>query len=231
MNSIVVNGLRFHYPAQAEPTLDIGQLEIARGERVFLYGPSGSGKSTLLSVLAGIHRPQSGTVAIEDIDITALTARQRDHFRAHHIGYIFQQFNLLPYLDCIHNVALACEFSKVRRQRLQQRNISPEDEAARLLNQLGISHEMHSRRASELSVGQQQRVAAARALIGSPELIIADEPTSALDADSRLSFLKLLFAECERAGSTLLFVSHDAELAGQFDRSLSLSALNQSAEA
>lgn len=224
---VQLTNVRFHWRGQTSPVISIPELHIERGQHVFLHGPSGSGKSTLLGLLAGVHLPQSGQISIHGEDITRLSQRQRDRFRADHIGYIFQQFNLLPYLDVLHNVTLAIEFSSQRRQNIKQRQLSMTDEAARLLEHLGIPQALHSRKASQLSVGQQQRVAAARALIGAPSLIIADEPTSALDADSRNDFLNLLFNECRDAQTTLIFVSHDQQLASQFSQHLALQEINQ----
>ena len=208
--------LGFAWPDQAE-LLDIPSFQLARGESLFLNGPSGSGKTTLLGLLGE--------------DLGALSAGARDRFRVDHSGYIFQQFNLLPFLSVAENVALPCHFSKLRTRRAIQRDGSVAQAAARLLNHLGLPAELHQRRAEALSIGQQQRVAAARALIGQPELVIADEPTSALDADAREAFLRLLFAECRAAGASLLFVSHDQSLARLFDRSLSLLDLNRAARA
>jgi putative ABC transport system ATP-binding protein len=200
------------------------RFEVARGERVFVCGPSGSGKSTLLSLLAGIAVPREGHVRVEDTVLSSLPAASRDQFRADHIGYIFQQFNLLPYLGVLDNVLLSCAFSSRRKQRAGGA-VAARLEAMRLLAALGLGEtSLHKRRATELSVGQQQRVAAARALIGSPELIIADEPTSALDTDARDAFLRLLLAECERASSSVVFVSHDMALARHFDRVIKLGA-------
>ena len=202
----------------------LSRFEVARGERVFVCGPSGSGKSTLLSLLTGIAVPREGHVRIEDTVLSSLPAAARDQFRADHIGYIFQQFNLLSYLGVLDNVLLSCMFSPRREQRAGGR-VAARLEAMRLLAALGLEEtSLRKRRVTELSVGQQQRVAAARALIGSPELIIADEPTSALDTDARDAFLRLLLAECERASSSLVFVSHDMALARHFDRVVRLGA-------
>lgn len=154
----------------------------------------------------------------------------RDRFRVDHTGYIFQQFNLLPFLSVRENVELPCHFSKRRASRAAQRHGSVDTAARTLLAHLGLKDPaLLERRADSLSIGQQQRVAAARALIGQPALVIADEPTSALDADTREAFIKLLFAECREAGASLLFVSHDQSLAPLFDRNLSLSELNRAA--
>lgn len=225
--SVAISDLTFNWRGRAAPVINIAALHIEQGEHIILQGPSGSGKSTLLSLLAGVHTPTQGKIEIDGTNLTVLSNRQRDRFRADNIGYIFQQFNLLPYLDCLHNVQLACDFSAHRRQKLQQKQTSPEQESKRLLQRLGLPEPLFSRKASELSVGQQQRVAAARALIGAPSLIIADEPTSALDSDSRHDFLSLLFEECKAAGSTLIFVTHDTDLTQRFKRQLKLQDINQ----
>jgi len=180
----------------------------------------------LLGLIGGVQRASRGQVRLLKQDIGALSSAGRDHFRVDHTGYIFQQFNLLPFLSVRENVELPCRFSKLRESRAVSRHGSVTQAAAQLLQHLGLSKDLLSRRADTLSIGQQQRVAAARALIGQPELVIADEPTSALDADTREAFLGLLFAECRAAGASLLFVSHDQSLASLFDRSLSLLELN-----
>ncbi len=221
-------GVRFAWRPGGEPVIDIDTLQIASAERVFLRGPSGSGKSTLLSLLAGVITPQHGSLKVLGQELTALSGPARDRFRADHIGFIFQMFNLIPYLSVEENVQLPCGFSQRRRSNAQRAGGSVAAEALRLLEHLDMTRDGLLRRpVTELSVGQQQRVAAARALIGAPELVIADEPTSALDADRRLAFLELLFAECEREGAALIFVSHDAGLAGRFDRAIELAAVNR----
>lgn len=205
--------------------LDIPVFDVTSAERVFLKGASGSGKSTFLSLVAGVIPPQQGTVHLSGTEIYGLSAHQRDQFRAQHIGFIFQMFNLLPYLSVLENVLLPCQFSRLRANRAAEVG-GARSEALRLLRTLGVEGEgIENRKATELSVGQQQRVATARALIGSPELIIADEPTSALDAESRESFLRLLFEECARSGASVLFVSHDPALAPMFDRVVQMDAL------
>jgi putative ABC transport system ATP-binding protein len=221
--AIDIQHLRFGWQRD-RIVLDIPRLQVPRAERLFLQGPSGSGKSTLLGLLGGVLVPSQGTIQVLGTDLATLSGAGRDRYRADHIGIIFQQFNLLPFLDVLGNVVLPCRFSPRRAKRAKD----PTAEAMRLLHALGLDAEQLRRcPARELSVGQQQRVAAARALIGAPEILIADEPTSALDADARAVFLRLLFAECERAGTTLLFVSHDKSLAHLFTRTLSLSDINR----
>ncbi|MBO3275267.1 ABC transporter ATP-binding protein [Pseudomonas schmalbachii] len=232
MNALIeIDDLGFAWPGQAE-LLDIPEFRLQRGETLFLKGPSGSGKTTLLGLLGGVQKPQRGSIRLLGEDITRLSAARRDHFRVDHTGYIFQQFNLLPFLSVRENVELPCHFSRTRAERARARHGSVAQAAGMLLGHLGLGDAaLIGRRADSLSIGQQQRVAAARALIGQPELVIADEPTSALDADAREAFLQLLFAECRAAGASLLFVSHDQSLAKLFDRSLSLAELNRAATA
>lgn len=223
---IEIDALGFAWPGQAE-LLDIPHFRLAAGERLFLKGPSGSGKTTLLGLLGGVQVPQRGRVSLLGHDLGRLSASARDRLRVEHSGYIFQQFNLLPFLAVRDNVELPCRFSARRAARATVRHGSVAAAASELLERLGLGRALHGRRADQLSIGQQQRVAAARALIGQPELVIADEPTSALDADSRAAFLDLLFAECRDAGASLLFVSHDRSLAPLFDRALDLAEINR----
>jgi len=191
-------------------------------------GPSGSGKSTLLSLLAGVLQAQSGSVKVLGSELSALGGAARDHFRADHVGVIFQMFNLIPYLSVLENVALPCVFSARRRERCIHEGMSVDAAAAELLDHLDMGGDDTLRReVTRLSVGQQQRVAAARSLIGSPELVLADEPTSSLDADRRAAFLELLFRECARASATLIFVSHDATLEPLFDRCVEFHDVNR----
>lgn len=217
----------FSYRA-GEPVIDIAEFAVSRGESLFLEGPSGSGKSTLLGLVGGILTPGGGTVEVLGASLGDLGAAARDRFRADHIGFVFQMFNLLPYLSMVDNVVLPCRFSGARAEAATESAGSPREEALRLLGRLGFASEaLRERRVTELSIGQQQRVAVARALIGRPSLVIADEPTSALDANTRLKFVDLLVDECAAAGSTVIFVSHDAALAPSFDRNVSIEAINR----
>ncbi len=225
---IRVTDVRFRWRKQDPLVLDIPEFEVGLGERVFIKGPSGSGKTTLLNLLGGVAVPESGKVSIMDTDMAAMSGARRDVFRADHIGFIFQMFNLVPYLSLIDNVILPCWFSALRRQRVLARSDSLEAEARRILGQMDLDVDaLASRSVSRLSIGQQQRVAAARSIIGSPELVIADEPTSSLDTDVRKSFLDLLFREVSEAGSVLLFVSHDSSLESAFDRTIPLAEINR----
>lgn len=207
------------------PLLDIPELSVEAGERVFLFGPSGSGKSTLLGLIAGIHLPGKGTVRLFGRDTTRLKASARDRVRGEEMGFVFQQFNLIPYLSVLENVLLPLSFAPTRRARAGS-GAEARRQADSLLAHLGIGGHTSTRRPTELSVGQQQRVAVARALLGSPRLIICDEPTSALDADARDGFLDVLSAECARTGAALLFVSHDRALARHFTRTLDMHEIN-----
>ncbi len=222
--AIDIDGLRFAWPG-GPAILDIASMRVEAGERVFLRGPSGSGKSTLLGLIAGVLAAQSGHVRVLGSDMASMSASQRDKHRAANIGVIFQLFNLVPYLSVMGNVLLPLRFSSERRRRISG---DVQSEAGRLLARLGLDDtELIARRVSDLSVGQQQRVAAARALIGAPPLIIADEPTSALDSDARDRFIELLSEEASRSGASLLFVSHDMALAHHFGRTFDLTAINR----
>jgi len=217
----------FSWKNSGRELLNLPELLVEQHDHVFLQGPSGSGKSTLLALVGGILVSESGTLKVLGTEIKSLSSSARDAFRVDHIGFIFQLFNLLPYLSIEENVMLPLSFSKIRAKRAGRTKIDQVNEAHRLLKALALGEQLAEKSpVTELSVGQQQRVAAARSLIGNPELIIADEPTSALDADLRHSFLELLFGECKKAGSTLLFVSHDSTLSELFKRKISMDEIN-----
>ncbi len=222
-SAIAIADLTFAWPGAGGVCLDVPDFKVSRGERVFMHGPSGSGKSTLLSLVAGVLEPGAGRIVVLGQDLAALSARARDRYRAANIGFVFQMFNLVPYLTALDNILLPCRFSCERVSRLE---VPAPAEARRLAERLDLEAGLLDRPASELSVGQQQRVAAARALIGRPGLVIADEPTSALDADRQQRFLDLLLAECDAAGATLLFVSHDHRLSRRFERLVELRDIN-----
>ncbi len=184
----------------------------------------------MLSLIGAVLSEFKGKISVLGQDMARLSARSKDRFRADNIGFIFQMFNLIPYLSMVENVILPCHFSAKRRQAALDGVDSLDEQARRLLDHLGLrQHELESDKVMEFSVGQQQRVAAARALIGKPELVIADEPTSSLDADTRKKFIELLFEECSAAGSTLVFVSHDSSLGSLFNRRIVLNEINRAA--
>ncbi|MDR1656083.1 MAG: ATP-binding cassette domain-containing protein [Deltaproteobacteria bacterium] len=222
--AVKVTDLVFERPRGAF-RLAVSRFEVAAGEKVFLHGPSGGGKSTFLALIAGILKPRQGEIVVDQSHMTGLSGPARDRLRGEKIGLIFQQFNLVPYLGIIDNVILPCRFSPQRLAAAQQGEGSVRAAAERLVGRLGLEPALLSRPVTALSVGQQQRVAAARALMGRPPLLLADEPTSALDSELRLNFLSLLLRECSEAGAGLLFVSHDRSLAADFDRELALSDL------
>ncbi len=222
-----LDALRYCHPGQSEAFLRVAHFSLQAGERVLLHGPSGCGKSTLLSLITGIRPVQEGEIRVAGASFSSLSQRKRDAFRADHIGVIFQAFNLLPYLNAVDNVCLSAGFSRRRCEREGASNNRQRRLAAQeLLSRLGLDSATSALPAWQLSFGQQQRVAAARALFGKPDLIIADEPTSALDSHSRDTLLALLCEQCEHAGSALLMVSHDSQVADRFHRSVGFSALN-----
>jgi len=219
---ISLENVQFGYGMQR--VLDIPRLWVEQGSSVLLRGISGGGKSTLLGLLAGVLLPGKGRVEVAGQVLQDMGGAARDRFRADQLGVIFQQFNLLPFLSVRDNIALGLRFSRLRSARIS----GPLDaEIARLLQALQLDPALMQRRAGTLSVGQQQRVAAARALIGRPALLLADEPTSALDREAATAFLQLMSAQCQAAGTTVLVVSHDDSLQPLFDRTISLSKINQ----
>lgn len=222
---VSLTDVRFRWPGQTSDIVSIDELHLDAGEHLFVRGSSGSGKTTLLNLLCGIHTPSSGTIRLLGTELAQLAPSRRDQFRADHIGVVFQQFNLLPYLSTVENVTLACSFSGRKKQRAGEA-AAVKETARRLLADLNLAPELHNAPVNKLSVGQQQRVAVARALIGGPEIVIADEPTSALDASNRNRFMDLLFRETEARGCTLVFVSHDPELANRFERSIELDSIS-----
>ncbi len=216
--------VQFRWPGRASFGVHVSEFSMAQGETVLLLGESGSGKSTLLSLICGTIVADAGEVQVASTNIAALSPGQRDGFRAEQIGLIFQQFNLLPFASVRDNITLPLQFAAQRRARVGD----PNAEAHKLCLDLRLPKDVVSARAGTLSVGQQQRVAAARALIGAPPLIIADEPTSSLDAATQATFLELLVAQSRTHGASVLMVSHDARLSDQFDRVIHMSDIAQS---
>lgn len=224
IDAVSLRGVEYKWNGRDAFALSVGALQIPRNERLLLLGPSGSGKSTLLSLLTGVVVAQAGSLEILGQRLDALGSSGRDRFRAEHFGIIFQMFNLLPYGTVIDNVLLPLSFAPARRTRATAAG-GAEGEARRLLSALGLPADIGRRRATTLSVGQQQRVATARALIGSPEIIVADEPTSALDDDRQQDFLDLLLGQIDATKATLIMVSHDRRLARHFTRVVELSEI------
>ncbi|MGD9942170.1 MAG: ABC transporter ATP-binding protein [Burkholderiaceae bacterium] len=221
---------QFAWAGDPRSGLDIARLRIHAGDAVFIHGPSGCGKSTLLSLMAGVLLPQRGRIALRGRDWKTMRLAARDRHRVDHVGYIFQQFNLLPYLSVLDNVLLPCRFSPLRLAAARERSGSDWLEAESWLTGMGIDSSLWRRPAGRLSVGQQQRVAMARALIGRPALVLADEPTSSLDEALRDTFLDRLLPACAAAGSALVLVSHDMRIAGRFARRISLPEINRAAD-
>ena len=209
--TVEIKDLKFSYGSNS--ILDLDSITVKEGEMAFLFGPSGSGKSTLLELLAGILKSQSGTLKVAGQDLPSLTDVQLDRYRAENVGYIFQSFNLIPYLSVTENIQLPYLFQPASEVDTRLMN--------HLIYELGLDL-YRDKPVAELSVGQQQRVAVARALIKKPKIILADEPTSALDYDHREKFLKTLFTLCRENKITVLFVSHDRGIEKLFDRSISL---------
>ena len=217
-DTIRLEAVRFNWPNKNDFNIFIPKLNVRVGEKVLLLGESGSGKTTLLSLICGFLNPLSGDIFLNNNKISGLTARKRDQYRSDNIGIIFQQFNLLPYANVIDNIVLPLYFSKVRAVKTQDQR----ETAINLCKLLRLPDTIKDKKASELSVGQQQRVAVARALIGHPPLIIADEPTSSLDVEAQEIFLDLMFSQINKNNSTLLMVSHDKSLSTFFDRVINI---------
>ncbi len=218
---IQFSNIRFSYDNGRTLVLNIPQWQINRGQHTFIVGESGSGKSTLLNLLSGINTPDSGELVVLEQSLTSMSARKLDNYRATKVGVIFQQLNLIPYISVLDNILLAVYFGGKK----EGGNIQSRIEV--LASQLNLPTSILAKQASELSVGQQQRVAIIRAMINEPAILIADEPTSALDENSKSAFLSVLFELVNATNCTLLFVSHDKSLMGQFESVVEMSELNQ----
>ena len=221
-DSIVkIESLRFQWSKNSNFKIFVPKLEVGRGKKVLFLGESGSGKTTLLSLICGFLEPISGSILINDKIISDLTSTNKDAYRSDNIGIIFQQFNLLPYANVIDNIILPLYFSKQRSKKVENKiNV-----AMNLCDQLRLPESILNQKASNLSVGQQQRVAVARALIGSPSIIVADEPTSSLDTEAQELFLDLMFDQISKNSSTLLMVSHDKSLTNYFDQVIDINEI------
>ena len=221
-DSIVkIESLRFQWSKNNNFKIFVPKLEVGRGKKVLFLGESGSGKTTLLSLICGFLEPLSGSISINDKIISNLTSTNKDAYRSDNIGIIFQQFNLLPYANVIDNIVLPLYFSKQRSKKVENKT----NAAMTLCDQLRLPESILNQKASNLSVGQQQRVAVARALIGSPSIIVADEPTSSLDTEAQELFLDLMFDQISKNSSTLLMVSHDKSLTNYFDQVIDINEI------
>ena len=210
---ISIREMKFsHDETSNKALIDISSWSVDRGERIFVHGPSGAGKSTLLNLVSGLLSCSEGEISVLGERLDQLNSRQRDRFRANHLGYVFQRFNLVPYLSAIENIDLARSFL-TRKDRLSNKL-----KASELLDSLDLASDDWRKPVSRLSTGQQQRVAIARALINTPEILIADEPTSSLDQQNRENFMSMLMQLVESKDMTLLFVSHDMSLTQYFTR-------------
>lgn len=218
MAAIELTQLKKSYPDPStglkQPILDIAALTVEQGTHIALRGTSGSGKTTLLHCISGMALPDSGQIRVLGTDITRLSESERDRYRANHIGYIFQSFNLLEGFTALENVQLGMQFADKK---------IPASRAEELLNRVGLSGRLHNR-PSQLSVGQQQRVCIARALANDPEIILADEPTGSLDPKTSAEVLALI--KEVTAQKTLILVSHETEVLAQFETTLDLTELN-----
>jgi len=197
--------------------LDIPEFEVGAGEQVVLVGRSGCGKTTLLHVIAGISRPTSGRVKIDGWDVTLMEEAEVDQFRAERIGYVFQTFNLLPSFTAFENVLLGMTFGRVKVEK---------DRARHLLRRVGLEHRL-THKPPMLSVGEQQRVAVARALANRPQLILADEPTANVDMGNQQQVIDLIRETCREENVALILVTHAPEVAEQFDRVEYLEKINR----
>lgn len=203
------------------PILDIPRFEVPAGQQMVLVGRSGCGKTTLLHVIAGISRPDEGQVEINGYDLVTLPEAGRDRFRADNIGYVFQTFNLLPGFSALENVLLGMTFSRGRADTAR---------AVALLTRVGLGHRL-SHKPAMLSVGEQQRVAVARALANRPKLLLADEPTANVDARNQQHIVELIRQTCAEEKVALVLVTHTPEVAGQFERVERLEEFNQAVNA
>jgi len=218
---IHLENVRFAWK-KGEKLIEVPELKISKGEKVMLRGESGCGKTTLLSLITGIQTVDSGLLTLDGVELKKLKAPHRDKFRGDYMGYIFQQFNLIPWLSIEKNIIASVTFSSAKKDR-EGGDLHKRIES--LMEELGLGA-LKGKTVRELSLGQQQRVALARAMVGHPPLIIADEPTSSLDEMNRVSFMDLLIDECKKEGTTLLVVSHDSHINDHFDRIVDFHQIN-----
>jgi ABC-type lipoprotein export system ATPase subunit len=224
-SAVLLRGVKKAFPLGAGtslPVLDIEEFALRHGTCAAIRGRSGSGKTTLLNLVAGVTLPTAGTVCVDETDIFALSEPRRDRFRAEHVGYVFQTFNLLSAFSALDNVVLAMAFAKAV-PRSQQRG-----RATALLARLGLAARLNHR-PHHLSRGEQQRVAIARALANGPPLILADEPCASLDGNTAGDVMAMFLVLCREERKTLLLVTHDDSALASADQVLDMSQLNRAA--
>ncbi len=217
---IEVEQLEFTYP-RSEFRLVIDRLTIASGEKVAIVGPSGSGKTTLLNLISGISTPESGMISVDGNRVSAMNDGARRNFRISNIGMVFQQFDLVEYLNSLQNILLPYQINGSLNI-----NADIREGAAELAASVGLGDKLR-RFPNQLSQGEQQRVAICRALVNEPSLLLADEPTGNLDPASKKTVLEILFDQADRAGRTLVVVTHDMSILDGFDRSIDFEVFRQ----
>jgi len=223
--AVIMHGVKKSFPlgdgAWLE-ALDVAEWALPLGSYTVLTGPSGSGKTTLLNLIAGVSVPSAGTISVHDTDIFALSEPRRDRFRARHIGYVFQTFNLLSAFTALENVMLSMMFAGAIAKREQRRR------AIEILSRVGLGARL-SHKPQHLSRGEQQRVAIARALANNPPLVLADEPCASLDGESAREVLAEFLVVCREEGKTLLIVSHDEAALDAGDQVVDITRINRPA--
>ena len=216
--SIKFSNVIHSYAPSSQWTLKISDWEIEENKSVFIHGPSGCGKTTLLRLIAGLINPIQGSISVFNQRIDLMNQREKDRFRAKNIGFVFQEFNLVPYLSAIENVRLAQKFAG---QKIKMVDLFA------LFSNLNLKDHDLYKPTSQLSIGEKQRVAIVRAMINRPNLIIADEPTSSLDKTNKEDFMNLLMDSSESNGTLLLFVSHEFQLSSSFNKVIALDEIAQ----
>ncbi len=218
---IHINNMSYRWDSKSSPVIDIESWSVT-SDSCFIYGASGCGKSSFLNILSGISVASNGEVSVLGENLSKLSSRKRDRFRAKNIGVIYQQFNLLPYLNGLDNILLATSLSKSNSHGVI-------DRVHQLLDSLKLPQSVLREKPMHLSVGQQQRLAIIRALVNQPKMILADEPTSSLDSANRDAFIEVLLQECSNNQCKLVFFSHDLGLKDNFSHSENFEQINRAA--
>jgi len=219
---VILKTSNLKYKFKNGKTINFPDVSLNPGDKVLINGVSGSGKTTFLNLIAGAIKIQDGEIELESNQYSLMPSSALDRLRANHIGYVFQTLNLIPFLSVLENIALGVKFSTTRSANIN----SIDQEAQRLIESLGLDKSMLNSSVNHLSIGQQQRVAVARALLGKPNLILADEPTSALDVNSTGKFLTELMQTFDPSSQAIMMVSHDLSLAPYFDQVIDFSKAN-----